>query len=72
MDNYMFYVIAVYIDSLVMISIERSQKLKKMHWMSEKTQKCTECLRQIKVVPKVVWKEVLIFIDSGLFLGHFL
>ena len=61
-------IIAVYIDSLVM-SIERSEKtLKKMHWMSEKTKKCTECLRQIKVVRKVV----LTFIDSGLFLGLFL
>ena len=27
--------IAVYIDSLVMISIERSETAKKMHWMSE-------------------------------------
>ena len=28
--------IAVYIDSLVMISIEWSEKTQKMHWMSEK------------------------------------
>ena len=41
-----------------MISIKRS----------EKTQKCTECLRQIKVFLKVV----LIFIDYGLFPGLFL